>query len=363
MSKFIKTTKVQAFLRKLSTKAEKTAETIAIPAGNAGTVKNFYLPSSPVANSNGTDVGGYGDSSVSFATGVFDVEVANNTADADLANGEYWINYLTGEGRGKKKTTGTSEAVTYKHFVQVESGGGSAGAGDSALNGNSTYYAKPSGTNADATVAYTSATTITVTGLPWTFTKYDITKIEQISSSGTVTTYTDKGDFSVSSGVITVTGASFSSGDNFVVTFSGPPRTENTPTQSTQTTRLNPESQNFSPTSLVDDTNLTAATHDYTLSMDGFKDLSLSGKLVDADNTITMKVYGMNDDDTTNGDYIQLYGYNDDLNSTTNSWTITNGTLTFGISFNNCNYKNIKVEVVCGGATNTVIVKARRKAL
>ncbi len=97
--------------------------------------------------------------------------------------------------------------------------------------------------------------------------------------------------------------------------------------------------------------------------MDGYQDLSLSGKFIDADETITMKVYAMNDEDTTSGDWIQVYGYNDDLNTVTNSWTVTNGTLTYAISFNNCNYTNVKVEIVCGGATNTVIAKARRKAL
>jgi len=121
MKGFIRTTKVQAFLRNFSTVAKPKTATISIAAGAAGTLKNFTIPISPIACSDGADLGGYGDSSVSFGTGVFDVEVPNNTKDADMANGEYCINYLTGEGRGKKKTTGTSEAVTWKYFVPADS--------------------------------------------------------------------------------------------------------------------------------------------------------------------------------------------------------------------------------------------------
>lgn len=90
-----------------------SSEAVTIAAGAAGTVKTFQLNYSPILDSNKEYIGGYGDSSLSFATGVFDVEVESQTADADLANGEYWIDYITGHGRGKKKTTGTSESVSY----------------------------------------------------------------------------------------------------------------------------------------------------------------------------------------------------------------------------------------------------------
>jgi hypothetical protein len=118
--------------------------------------------------------------------------------------------------------------------------------------------------------------------------------------------------------------------------------------------------------SILDTTNLAAATHYYPsatgTTMDGFSDCSFSGKLVDADGTITMTFEAMNDDDAT-GDWIQVYGYDDKNNVTTNSWSITNGALTFAISFNNCNYKRVRVKVVNDGATNTIIIKARKKGL
>ena len=76
-----------------------------------------------------------------------------------------------------------------------------------------------------------------------------------------------------------------------------------------------------------------------------------------------MKVYAMNDEDTSAGDRIQVFGYDDKNNAITNNWTVTNGTLTFAVSFNRANYTHWRVEVVCSGATNTVILKSRRKAL
>ena len=122
----------------------------------------------------------------------------------------------------------------------------------------------------------------------------------------------------------------------------------------------------FVEESLVDTTNVSAATHyypaSYGLSMAGYKDLSITGKLIDADGTLTLTIHGTNDEDSS-GDWHQVYGYDDIANTTLNSWTVTNGTKTFAISLNECNFKYIYVKVVATGATNTVIIKARRKAL
>ena len=41
--------------------------------------------------------------------------------------------------------------------------------------------------------------------------------------------------------------------------------------------------------------------------MDGYKHLSLSGKIIDADNTVTMTVEATNDEDQTNADRVQVY--------------------------------------------------------
>ena len=98
----------------------------------------------------------------------------------------------------------------------------SSNGGSSAGGGNNAYYAKPSGTNADGVSTYTAATQVTVTGLPFAFTKYDIESIRQSPLVGDDTVLSDKADFAVSSGVITVTGATFVATDKFVVTLTGP---------------------------------------------------------------------------------------------------------------------------------------------
>lgn len=123
----------------------------------------------------------------------------------------------------------------------------------------------------------------------------------------------------------------------------------------------------YKSTSLVDTTNVSAATHYYPSatgeSMDGYKDLSMSGKFIDADGTLTLTLEAMNDEDTTSGDWISAYFYDDQNNATVNSLTVTNGTLTMLVSAKNANFSYYRWVVVANGATNTVILKERRKAL
>ena len=91
----------------------------------------------------------------------------------------------------------------------------------SGASGASDYTAKSGGANADATSAYTSATTITITDLPFAFTKYDIKSIEQIPTSGDSTIFDKVTDFSVTGDVITVADATFAATDTFTVIISG----------------------------------------------------------------------------------------------------------------------------------------------
>lgn len=91
-------------------------ETITIPAGAAGTIKNFNIAQAPIANSAGNDVGAPGDTSITLTSNTFTTEVTPK-ADGDLANGEYYVDYLTGRARGKKADTGTSATIVYKAFA------------------------------------------------------------------------------------------------------------------------------------------------------------------------------------------------------------------------------------------------------
>jgi len=124
------------------------------------------------------------------------------------------------------------------------------------------------------------------------------------------------------------------------------------------------------PNDMVDDVNLAAATHYFPSALGvatlPSKDLSFTGKIIDADGTIEITFEGTNDEDLAAGDWIPftMSGTRTDLGTGLHaSITVTNGTVTFGMDFDNLNYDYWRVKIVCSGATNTVIVKERNKAL
>ena len=118
-------------------------------------------------------------------------------------------------------------------------------------------------------------------------------------------------------------------------------------------------------TSYYDGSNLAAGTHYFASpsgqSMDGYNDMSLTGSLLDADGTVTLTVECTNDETVAGANWVQIYGYDTKNASDVNSLTVTNGTLTFAWDFDNMNYKYYRVVVVTTGATNTIIVKERKK--
>lgn len=99
-----------------------TAETLVIPAGAIGTVVNVQFASRPILAANGSSIGGSGDSSIAFGTGTcFTAEVDPNVADADLTNGQYWVDYAAGILHGKKATNATSDTASYKTLSLLSS--------------------------------------------------------------------------------------------------------------------------------------------------------------------------------------------------------------------------------------------------
>lgn len=247
------------------------------------------------------------------------------------------------------------------------------GAGASSV---SAEYISPS----DFTATYTSASTITLSGVPVTITdSSQIAYIKQVKTDNTSNTFVNGANditLAYSAGVITVYEkgvviTSLASGDVYEIGVNGTKKAYDLSTDADKMINLTPESSKYVQDSLVDTTNVAADTNYYPsstgMSMDGYKDFSLSGKFIDADGTMTLTVEATNDEDTTNADWvdISLLG----IDSTTgikviaSAMTVTNGTLTFGIEYNNLNYSNIRVKMVNDGATNTAIIKARRKAL
>lgn len=96
-----------------------TAEAVTIPAGAAGTLVTFNLAFGMIANAALNDLGGFGDTSIEAVTGELTTEVYFGKPDADLAQGEFYVDYLTGKGRGRKADSGTSIDFTYDYRTLI----------------------------------------------------------------------------------------------------------------------------------------------------------------------------------------------------------------------------------------------------
>lgn len=230
---------------------------------------------------------------------------------------------------------------------------------------------------ADFTVTYTSASTVTLTGVPFTITTgMQVSYIKVRNSSTNLTNVYVNGAggyaFAHSSGVVTaykdgVAVSIFTTYDMYEMGVNGQVKAYDSTTDVTKTINQSPDRASYVQDSLVDTTNVAAADNYYPsatgMSQDGYKDASLSFKFIDADGTVTLTPEFTNDEDTTNADWVQGYGYDVKNNTNANSWTVTNGTLTGLISFDNLNYSYFRFKVVTSGATNTIIMKLRRKSL
>lgn len=227
----------------------------------------------------------------------------------------------------------------------------------------------------DFTVVYTSASTITLSNLPFSITDdSQIVYIKVVPSStlsDSIVYVNGSGGYTFrqSSNVITAykswaTTNIFVTGDVYEVGINNQAKTIDITTDTQKISNQNPTPAYFTQWEWWDGTNLAATTNYYPsalwFSMDNYKHLSISWKMIDADWTMTLTVEGTNDEDQTNADWIQIYWYDDQNKSVSNSWTITNSTLTFAISFNNCNYQYMRVKMVNNWATNTFILKLRQ---
>jgi len=222
----------------------------------------------------------------------------------------------------------------------------------------------------DFQVAYTTDTTLTATGSPFDIddTNCLVTKIfyKPLGGVWTPLTNTHNGvTISSTSNVITVEGAGtpFLSTDTYVVCVMGQRKSYDSTTDTLKITEQAPISNRYVQDSLVDATNTAAATTYFPAAtgqaMDGYKDLSFSGKFITT-GTLTMTLEASNDEDTTNADWVQVYGYDTKNDVFVNNYTITNTTLTFAMLLNGFNYSNYRIKVVDSSSTNTYIIKARK---
>ena len=108
---------VETLFRRVSSAAKAvTGEAVTIPAGIAGTYKDFNLVKAPITNVAGNDIASNNDTSLVLTSTAFDNEVMP-CEDSELVNGDFWVDYLTGKSRGKKKDTSTSATASYSIFA------------------------------------------------------------------------------------------------------------------------------------------------------------------------------------------------------------------------------------------------------
>jgi hypothetical protein len=118
--------------------------------------------------------------------------------------------------------------------------------------------------------------------------------------------------------------------------------------------------------SWLDTTSIAAGTHYYPVAtgytaMAGYKDLSITGLISDADNISNLAIEATNDEDPATANWIQVYGWDTQNNTSANIINCVLGTVTYSLDFDNINYKYVRARLVTGDNTNTVIIKARRK--
>lgn len=102
-----------------------TAEAVTLATGAAGTTGTIQLAYNKIYNSKGSNFGYYisateYDTSFSFTTGTilttqieYKIDKTDSEQLAEMSNGQFAINYMTGLIRYKKATTGTSDTVNY----------------------------------------------------------------------------------------------------------------------------------------------------------------------------------------------------------------------------------------------------------
>jgi hypothetical protein len=127
--------------------------------------------------------------------------------------------------------------------------------------------------------------------------------------------------------------------------------------------------------SLVDTTNLTVGTYYYPSeggwdmaagNQGNYRDVSLTGKLISGEGiTCSLGLYGTNDEDATaaSRDWVLIQGWDSPLGTSVQGAVSLNSTTTFGLVYENINFKYVRAVVTASGTVGTVIVKARRKTV
>jgi hypothetical protein len=140
-------------------------------------------------------------------------------------------------------------------------------------------------------------------------------------------------------------------------------------TDSFRVEEINPLSEQYVPTTRVSTTNLVAASGPfYYPDADGavnggIKDITASGKIDDANGTMTLTLEMTNDPDRSAGDWKQVYFYDDGANATVNQLQVVSSSLIYALSANNVNFCYWRWKITVTTDDNAVKIFERVKAL
>lgn len=261
----------------------------------AGVVVEGKLASDNIKNSSGSMEGSSLDTSLAFTAGVFTTEVPMQRVPMEstdgvngsdraiavtegLANGEYVVDYSTGMIYGKKATTGTTlVAATYKIVVELSSSGSvlpsevkvidASGNQITSFGSPSTIadYRSPS----DFTATYTSASTITLTGVPINIisgAQVVYIRVKATGATGSTNVYVNGASgysfyYVAATGVLTalkdnVAASIFAASDNYEVGVNANTKGYDLGSDTLKVSNTNPDSNKYVADSLVDDANV-----------------------------------------------------------------------------------------------------------
>lgn len=224
---------------------------------------------------------------------------------------------------------------------------------------------------ADFVVSYASATTLTVSGAPFTVgddTCFVLSIMVKLADNSWKKYINGQNGVSIYSSANTIyitgnTDTAFLQSDlAYRVAINYQQKAFDPSTNTMMVIEQAPNRAAYIQDSIADSLTNVANGTTYDLSMDGYKDLSLTGYLIDAEET-SFTVSATNDEDTTDSNAFNIiYGYDAVNNTLVNSVAATNETKKFALDFDNLNFSTVRITITSALATNTVNIKARRKA-
>ena len=180
--------------------------------------------------------------------------------------------------------------------------------GSAISSGASSTSAKYRATSngVDGTVIYASASTLTLSGTPFTVNSEDLVYIRVVDATGNTAEIFVNGSggvhLEISGGTVTKSGGTdFSANGVYELGYNGQDKAYNEGSDAEQNLRLNPDSQTFIGETLADVTNETDATNYYYMDMAGYRNFTLQAETSDATPTSTLTITieaSMQDDGT-----------------------------------------------------------------